>query len=84
FVNDLVKDKYCATFGRPAWAPETIARICILQMLYDLSDEAIIDEICVNRAAEYFCGLSPVDKRPHPTTLCKFRQLRLDDNIMDK
>ena len=83
FVNDLVKDKYCAAFGRPAWNPETIARICILQMLYDLSDEAIIDEICVNRAAEYFCGLSPVDKRPHPTTLCKFRQLRLDDSIMD-
>ena len=83
FVNDLLRDKYRAAFGRPAWDPEVMVRICILQKFYDLSDEAIIDEISLNRASEYFCGLSPTQKRPHPTTLCKFRQLRLDDNIMD-
>ena len=83
FVNDLLADKYHKTFGRPAWKPETMVRIGILQKMYGLSDEAVIDEIAVNRAFEYFCHLSPVDELPHPSTLCKFRKIRLDENIMD-
>lgn len=83
FINDLLSDKYNKTFGRPAWAPEIMVRICILQKMYNLSDEAVIDEIAVNRAYEYFCHLSPIDDLPHPTSLCKFRKMRLDDNLMD-
>ena len=83
FVNDLLADKYHKTFGRPAWKPEIMVRIGILQKMYDLSDEAIIDEIAVNRAYEYFCHLSPLEELPHPSSLCKFRKMRLDKNIMD-
>ena len=83
FVNDLLADKYHKTFGRPAWKPEVMVRIGILQKMYDLSDEAVIDEIAVNRACEYFCHLSPLDELPHPSSLCKFRKMRLDENIMD-
>jgi len=83
FVNDLLADKYHKTFGRPAWKPEVMVRIGILQKMYDLSDEAVIDEIAVNRACEYFCHLSPMDELPHPSSLCKFRKMRLDENIMD-
>ena len=57
FVNDLLADKYNKSFGRPAWKPEVMVRIGILQKMYDFSDEAIIDEIAVNRAFEYFCHL---------------------------
>ena len=83
FVNDLLAEKYHNTFGRPAWKPEIMVRIGILQKMYDFSDEAVIDEIAVNRAFEYFCHLSPLDDLPHPSTLCKFRKMRLDENIMD-
>ena len=83
FVNDLLAHKYHKTFGRPAWKPEVMVRIGILQKMYDLSDEAVIDEIAVNRACEYFCHLSPMDELPHPSSLCKFRKMRLDENIMD-
>ena len=83
FVNDLLAEKYNKAFGRPAWKPETMVRIGILQKMYNLSDEAIIDEIAVNRAYEYFCHLSPMEELPHPTSLCKFRKMRLDENIMD-
>jgi transposase len=82
-VNDLLADKYHKTFGRPAWKPEIMVRIGILQKMYDLSDEAVIDEIAVNRAFEYFCHLSPMEALPHPSSLCKFRKMRLDENIMD-
>lgn len=60
-----------------------MVRIGILQKMYDLSDDAVIDEIAVNRAYEYFCHLSPMDELPHPSSLCKFRKMRLDENIMD-
>ena len=83
FVNDLLACKYHKTFGRPAWKPEVMVRIGILQKMYDLSDDAVIDEIAVNRAYEYFCHLSPMDELPHPSSLCKFRKMRLDENIMD-
>ena len=71
FVNDLLADKYHKTLGRPACKPEIMVRICILQRIYPLSDEAVIDEIAVNRAFEYFCHISPMDKLPHPVTCCQ-------------
>jgi len=83
FTNELLADKYHKTFGRPAWKPEIMIRIGILQRMYDLSDEAVIDEIAVNRAFEFFCHISPTEALPHASTLCKFRTLRLDENTMD-
>ena len=84
FINDLLAEKYNRNFGRPAWKPEIMVRIGILQRMYDFSDEEVIDEIAVNRAYEYFCRLSPMEDLPHPSTLCKFRKLRLDENTMDE
>ena len=83
FTNELLAAKYNKTFGRPAWKPEIMVRIGILQRMYDLSDESVIDEIAVNRAYEYFCHLSPIEDLPHASTLCKFRKMRLDENTMD-
>lgn len=84
FINELLADKYNKAFGRPAWKPEIMIRIGILQRMYNLSDEAVIDEIAINRAYEYFCHLSPMNELPHPSTLCKFRKMRLDENTMDE
>ena len=84
FTNELLADKYTKTFGRPAWKPEIMIRIGILQRMYNLSDEAVIDEIAVNRAFEYFCHISPTEALPHASTLCKFRKMRLDENTMDE
>ena len=84
FVNELLEDKYNRAFGRPAWKPETMVRIGILQKMYGLSDEAVINELAINLAYIYFCHLSLEDKLPHPSSLCKFRTLRLDENTMDE
>ena len=42
FTNELLAAKYNKTFGRPAWKPEIMVRIGILQRMYDLSDESVI------------------------------------------
>lgn len=83
FTNELLADRYNRSFGRPAWKPETMVRIGILQKMYNLSDRAVIDEIAVNRAFEYFCHISPMDPLPNASTLCKFRQMRLNQTTMD-
>ena len=84
FTNVLLEDKYNRTFGRPAWKPETMIRIGILQKMYGLSDEAVINELGINLAYMFFCHFSLTDKLPDPSSLCKFRKLRLDENTMDE
>ena len=83
FTNELLAKKYHKTLGRPAWKPETLIRISILQRMYDLSDKTVINEIAVNQAFKFFCHISPADPLPHSSTLCKFRKMRLDENTLD-
>ena len=47
FVTELVESSYCKHFGRPAASPEMMIRILILQHLYNLSDEKVIEELQV-------------------------------------
>ena len=71
FTNELLAEKYNRTFGRPARKPETMIRIGILQRMYNLGDEAVIDEIAVNRAFEFFCHISPTEVLPHPSEVLR-------------
>lgn len=84
FVNELLKDSYCSHFGRPAKEPEMMMRILILQYLYNLSDERVIEELQVNLAYEWFIGINPDSELPHPSLLSKFRTTRLQDVSLDE
>ena len=84
FINELVADSYCATFGRPAKEPELMAKLCILERLYDLSDVKVIDEANCNLAYLWFLGLNPDDPLPDPSLLAKFRTQRLKDISLDE
>ena len=83
FINNLLKDSYCKGFGRPAKEPEMMMRILILQKLYNLSDERIIEELSVNLAYMWFIGINPDDNVPHSSLLSKFRTTRLKDIDLD-
>ena len=83
FVYDLVKDSYCAHFGRPAKDPEMMVRILVLQHLYNLSDERIIEELQVNLAYMWFIGINPDENPPDASLLSKFRTLHLGDTTLD-
>jgi len=84
FINELLKDSYCSGFGRPAKEPEMMMRILILQKLYNLSDERVIEELSVNLAYMWFIGINPDAETPHASLLSKFRTLRLKDVDLDE
>ena len=84
FINELVADSYCATFGRPAKEPELMAKLCILERLYDLSDVKVIEEANCNLAYLWFLGLNPDDPLPDASLLAKFRTQRLKDISVDE
>ena len=84
FINELLKDSYCSNWGRPAKEPEMMMRILILQNLYNLSDERIIEDLSVNLAYMWFIGINPDDSLPDASLLSKFRTTRLKDISLDE
>lgn len=84
FINELLKDSYCSNFGRPAKEPEMMMRILILQYLYNLSDERVIEDLSVNLAYMWFIGINPDDNLPDSSLLSKFRTTRLKDISLDE
>ena len=84
FINELLADSYCANFGRPAKEPELMAKLCILERLYNLSDVRVIEEANCNLAYLWFLGLNPDDPLPDPSLLAKFRTQRLKDISLDE
>lgn len=84
FINELLANSYCANFGRPAKEPELMAKLCILERLYNLSDVKVIEEANCNLAFLWFLGLNPDDPLPDPSLLAKFRTQRLKDISLDE
>lgn len=83
FVNKLLENSYCKNFGRPAKEPELMLRILMLQYLYHLSDERVMQELEVNLAYMWFIGINPDAPLPHTSLLAKFRTMRLKDVTLD-
>lgn len=84
FINELLKDKYCTNFGRPAKEPELMCKLLFLQHMYNLSDERVIEEAELNIAYLYFLGLNPEDSLPNKSLLSKFRTQRLEETTLDE
>ncbi|WP_342405537.1 IS1182 family transposase [Brevibacillus sp. FSL K6-2834] len=84
FIHELVRSSYCEHYGRPANEPELLFRLLFLQVLYNLSDERIIQETQVNLAYKWFLGLNPEDPLPDPSQLSRFRNHRLGAGAVDE
>jgi len=83
FINELLGDSYCKYYGRPAKEPEMMAKLLILQYLYNYSDERVINETQVNLAYMWFIGINPEEDLPDPSLLAKFRTQRLKETSLD-
>lgn len=83
FVNDIVKHKYSPDQGRPSWPPELLAKMLLLQFLYDISDRAVEEAVNFNMAFKYFCDLEVEDVCPDSTTLVRFRSKLGDAGCRD-
>jgi len=84
FVTPMLKESYCEHFGRPAKEPEMMFKQEFLKKLYDLSDEALIENIKVNMAYKYFLGMNPEDEPVDPSLLTKFRKTRITQEILEE
>lgn len=84
FINKLLEKSYCKYYGRPAKEPELMIRLLVLQYLYNLSDERLIEEASLNLAYMWFLGINPEETLPHPSLLAKFRVHRLQEVTMDE
>jgi transposase len=83
FINELLADSYCKSFGRPAREPEMMMKLLFLQFIYSLSDVKVIEEATYNLVFLWFLGLNPEDKLPDPSLLAKFRTQRLREFSLD-
>ena len=83
FINKLLEKSYSKTLGRPAKEPEMMAKLLILQYLYNLSDVKVIEEAGLNLAYLWFLGVNPEEDLPDASLLAKFRTQRLQETSVD-
>ena len=85
FIFDELKGKYCLDNGRMASDPRMLFKYLMLKVIYNLSDVDVVEHSRYDMSYKYFLGLTPEDGVIEPSTLCKFRKQRLqDDNLLDK
>ena len=84
FIYKELEEKYCLTNGRTAISPILLFKYLILKVMYNMSDREIVDRSRYDMSFKYFVGLRPEDDVINPSTLTKFRKLRLKDgNLLD-
>jgi IS5 family transposase len=87
-INDLVdfsfileesKTKYCLDNGRNAVPPIRMFKYLLLKSIYDLSDVDVVERSKYDMSFKYFLNMAPEDSVIDPSSLTKFRKLRLQD-----
>lgn len=86
FVIDEVEKNYNTTHGRGAKDPIRLFKYLMLKDMNEISDEDLVERTRCDMSFKYFLDLAPEETNLiHPTTLTKFRRLRLkDEGILDK
>jgi hypothetical protein len=84
FVYEELKDKYCFDNGRNAVDPIRMFKYLLLKSIYDLSDVDIVERSKYDMSFKYFLDMAPEENVIDPSSLTKFRKLRLKDvNLLD-
>ena len=84
FVYDVLIDKYCLVNGRNAVPPIRMFKYLLLKAIYDLSDVDVVERSKYDMSFKYFLDMAPEETVINPSSLTKFRKLRLKDmNLVD-
>src|SRR5699024_3502293 len=84
FVYDELNDKYCHTNGRNAIDPIRMFKYLLLKTIFDLSDVDIVERSKYDMSFKFFLDMAPEESVIEPSSLTKFRKLRLKDvNLLD-
>lgn len=84
FVYDELKENYCLDNGRNAIDPIRMFKYLLLKSIYDLSDVDVVERSKYDMSFKYFLHMAPEEAVIEPSSLTKFRKLRLKDiNLLD-
>lgn len=80
FVYEELQDKYTKDNGATAKCPILMFKLLLLKVMYPMSDRDLVEQAQLNLAYKYFLDIAPEETDIiHPTSLTKFRRLRLKD-----
>jgi len=85
FVYDELMINYSSSMGRGAINPIMLFKYLLLKVIYELSDEDVVERTLYDMSFKYFLNLAPEETNLiNSSTLTKFRKLRLKDmNLLD-
>ena len=84
FIYDELVDKYCLDNGRNAIPPVRMFKYLLLKAIYDLSDTDVVKRSKYDMSFKFFLDMTPEETVMNPSSLTKFRKLRLKDmNLLD-
>jgi transposase len=79
FIHDELVNKYCSNNGRNAESPIRMFKYLLLKTIYDVSDVDIVERSLCDMSFKYFLDMTPEEGVINPSSLTKFRKLRLKD-----
>jgi transposase len=79
FVYNELVNKYCHTNGRTAESPIRMFKYLLLKTIYNISDVDVVERSRFDMSFKYFLDMSPEEDVINPSSLTKFRKLRLKD-----
>jgi transposase len=79
FVYQELVSKYCSNNGRMAQSPIRMFKYLLLKTIYTLSDVDVVERSLYDMSFKYFLEMSPEEEVINPSSLTKFRKLRLKD-----
>lgn len=79
FVYKELVDKYCSDNGRTAESPVRMFKYLLLKTIYTVSDVDVVERSRYDMSFKYFLEMSPEEEVINPSSLTKFRKLRLKD-----
>ncbi|XJZ25891.1 IS1182 family transposase [Bacillota bacterium Lsc_1132] len=79
FILEELKTKYCLDNGRNAVPPIRMFKYLLLKSIYDLSDVDVVERSKYDMSFKYFLDMAPEESVIDPSSLTKFRKLRLQD-----
>ena len=83
FVYNELKEKY-SNIGRVAINPIRMFKYLLLKSIFDISDVDVVERSKYDMSFKYFLEMAPEDDVIDPSSLTKFRKLRLQDiNLLD-
>ncbi|MGS2764305.1 IS1182 family transposase [Sinomicrobium sp. M5D2P9] len=79
FIYDELLEKYCHNNGRTAESPIRMFKYLLLKTIYCVSDVDVVERSRYDMSFKYFLEMAPEDDVINPSSLTKFRKLRLKD-----